>query len=99
MTVAYLSLWRGVRPRRPSRANLVRLLEAVAVEYGVTVEDITGPLRTSWEVEPRHAFCWRAHQEGYSFPAIALAIKRRDHTTVMHACKAHAKRLIQDIAA
>lgn len=62
-------------------------LRAAADLYGVTVEEITGPLRGDRNtITARQVACWLLRQVGHSYPVIAATIGR-DHTTVMHACR------------
>lgn len=89
-----LSLWRGllvVPPRGVTRDEIAR---EVAARYGVTVAAMKGPSRKKVFVVARQEAMWRmveAHR--WSTPQIGHWFGDRDHTTVLHGHKAHARRL------
>lgn len=60
----------------------------VARRYGVTVDEIEGDRRTKRISQARHIAIYLARElTDSSYPAIGRAFGRRDHTTVMHACR------------
>jgi chromosomal replication initiator protein len=62
------------------------ILEVTSLMFGFSVEDLLGPTRWRNLVRARHfAIYVCRHQMGLSYPAIAKAFNRQDHTTVMHA--------------
>lgn len=79
----------------PSRR--LRLHDAPTVEfciaitslaYGVPVSSLKGDTRRSDIVRVRHAGMWCARElTGRSLPFIGERFGKRDHTTVMHACR------------
>lgn len=73
------------KARLGKRANLPDLLEAVAVEFGVTTKDIQGTSKCQTEAVPRHVLMWVARQEGYALKACGMIAGRKDHSTVTHA--------------
>lgn len=104
-----VSLWRhdtiqhrptggyGVNVRPEDRDAIII---AVAAERGVKPYEILGQSRIRPIAQARQEVMWRLRQittsDGapkHSFPAIAKAMGGLDHTTVLHAVKAHAKRL------
>jgi chromosomal replication initiation ATPase DnaA len=100
MTVV-LSLWRGpmLIPASPHRSarDIVR---EVAEGNGLTVDDLTGPSRLRYVCYARHEAMWLIRQvkasDGkprFSMPFIGSLLGGRDHTTVLHGIREHAKRL------
>jgi chromosomal replication initiator protein len=60
-------------------------LQATSTKFGFTVEALLVS-RVTDLVKARHiAMCVCRHQMGLSYPTIAFALNRRDHTTAMHA--------------
>lgn len=74
--------------------NVLRhLLRAVADKHGITVAEIMSGERWKHIVLARHEFCYLARVEiGRSLPAIGRFI-HRDHSTVLHAVRAHQERM------
>ena len=77
-----------------TRVTLKAVLRAAANASGLTVDELCGPGRHEPLVIWRHAAMAVARQQvcqrdgtQISFPAIGHAFGRRDHTTVMHACR------------
>ena len=82
--------WRAGRPllrlaRRPY--GLAAIISLVAEEEGLTVEQMLGPGRQQGVVEARRRAAWAMRNEGYTVVAIAEALRRRDHSTVVHLLK------------
>lgn len=70
-----------------SKKRLVReIMRDVAQETGVPVHTLCGASRSAHHVVARWEVMARARKAGWSYPQIGRQIKR-DHTTVMHACK------------
>jgi chromosomal replication initiator protein len=62
------------------------ILRETATMFRFTVEEILGPARWRGLVRARHLAMYLCRtQMGLSYPAIARAFNREDHTTVMHA--------------
>lgn len=83
------------------RSMLADIAYTVAEDYGVSVEDLQGPRRTSALVEARQCFMWRADQvvQGERKRWSRCEIGRylaRDHTTVIHGVRRHEKRLVEE---
>src|SRR5262249_54835068 len=84
-----------------SRSDLKRsrdILQAVCSIWAVTLEDLQSKSRRPSIVEPRHAamatiagLC-----QGLSLFYISSLLGRRCHTVVLHACRAHDRRLQTD---
>ncbi|MDR1648966.1 MAG: chromosomal replication initiator protein DnaA [Synergistaceae bacterium] len=58
----------------------------VAEHFGISIEDLTSPKRTAEITQARHIamyLCRKVANLGYQ--SIALAFKKKDHTTVLHA--------------
>lgn len=69
-----------------------RIAREVAEEYGVTVENLRGPVKTNMLVEARWEAFSRIRAVGrFSLPQIG-AFFNRDHTTVLHGLRRHAER-------
>ena len=73
--------------------NAREILSTVARSHGVKVADIKGPGRFRSQVFARQDAMWRLYSTGrYSFPEIGRFLNR-DHSTVIHGVRVHAKRL------
>ena len=67
----------------------VAAIIAVTAEYfGITVDDITGPSRSRMLVTARQIAMYLCREmTDLSLPKIGAEFGKRDHTTVMHACR------------
>ena len=63
-----------------------RRLDAVAVEFGVSREQIVGPSRKAAIAAVRHTAMLRCHLAGASYPLIG-SMFARDHTSVIQAVR------------
>lgn len=62
------------------------VIESTANMYGVTTDDILSNGRRADLILPRHTIMYVLRKDlGLSFPKIAQIMKKKDHTTVMHA--------------
>lgn len=78
----------------PTVPSVTRIKIAVAAEYGVSVIDLESDRRALAVARPRQAAMWLCRRlTGRSLPEIGRMFGGRDHTTVMHACKAVERRL------
>jgi hypothetical protein len=69
----------------PARAR--KIIAEVAAAYELTPEDLTGPRRFKYLMEPRWLAMRRIREElGYSFPHIGRLFNR-DHSTVVWAIR------------
>lgn len=70
-----------------------QIIAEVARKHGLGVKDLTGPHRASNVVLARNEAVWRMRTETkLSFPQIGLKFGR-DHTTMLHSYRQHAKLL------
>lgn len=106
MTVTYLSLWKGEVPAPPKSSIAIRqdifdqVLAEVCAGSSVRPRDLVGDSRLRPIVHKRQEAMYRlrklACEDGsprYSLPVIGDKFGGRDHTTVLHGVRAHAKRL------
>ena len=78
----------------PSIPSITRIKMAVAEEYGVSAIDLESDRRARAIAHPRQAAMWLCRRlTGRSLPEIGRHFGGRDHTTVMHACRAVERRL------
>ena len=67
---------------------LIEVIAAASDVYGVSADLIVSGSRSRRHVEARHAAMYVAREStGLSYPVIASAFGRRDHTTVLHAVR------------
>jgi hypothetical protein len=70
------------------------ILSEVAKKHGVSVDDIKGKSRKPYISNARFEAAYRLRREvGFSFNRIGIILGRRDHSTIIHAVRTHAKRL------
>jgi len=75
------------------------VLADVAERHGVDFDDITGPSRVRELVHARQEVAWKVRQAQtacfeprFSLSQIGTWLGGRDHTTILHAIRAHEKR-------
>lgn len=88
------SLWRGMIevPDPPDHRTKPQILADVCLRYEVAVEDVLSGSRWKPVSRARQAFMAEAYATGrWSQPQIG-AFLGRDHTTVLHGLRAHARR-------
>ena len=61
--------------------------DAICAEFGITRDEMVSASRLPKFVRPRHIAMAKARETGASFPKIAKAFARKDHTTIIHACR------------
>lgn len=82
----------GDGARALARAEII--LEATSVVYGVPVDMIRSKSQKAYVVEARDEACYRIRQEtDLTLGAIARAVGRTDHSTIISAIKRHERRL------
>lgn len=82
---------------RPRHFSPKRIIDVVANRYSVSVEDIMSPKRDKEIVFPRHIAMFLLRDELHlSFPKIAVALGRKDHTTAMHSVEKISRELSLD---
>lgn len=70
------------------------LLEAVAADYGLTPDDLTGPCRMHRIAHPRQELMWLLYRQGnMSLPQIGRFLGGRNHTTIKHGVERHQERI------
>jgi chromosomal replication initiation ATPase DnaA len=74
-----------------------KLAMAVAKKHGLKYSDLKSPRRQNHLVRARQEAMWLIRKEcpGLSLPAIGRLFGGKDHTTVLHACRVHAKRVAE----
>ena len=81
------------RARLEIRQHWRDIVRQVCAKHGLHIDDLTGPRRSKKVSYPRQEAMYRMRMETpLSYPAIGARLGDRDHTTVMHGVKAHAKR-------
>lgn len=66
-----------------------QILDAVARHFGVTVEELQGKARHKQIVAPRHLAMYLLREDArLSYPQIGAMLGGRDHTSVLHGCRA-----------
>ncbi|MEX0668689.1 MAG: chromosomal replication initiator protein DnaA [Candidatus Saccharimonadales bacterium] len=75
----------GTPTSRKNRLTDKQVVDRTAKFFGVSTDDLMGPRRERGVSEPRQIAMYLMRQELHlSFPAIAKAVGRKDHTTAMH---------------
>lgn len=67
--------------------TMTGIVRAVCAVTGYPKQHVTGKARDRHLIEARRAICVLGREAGYSYSRIAIAIGRRDHTTVTHHCR------------
>jgi chromosomal replication initiator protein len=77
----------GVVPRRRT-LTATTIIEKTAAYFNLQPSDITGSKRDKDIVVPRQIAMYLIHEElGLSYPKIAVALGKRDHTTAIHSVR------------
>jgi chromosomal replication initiator protein len=76
---------------RASRVRMARIIALVATARGVTPDEIRGDRRMQCIVRPRHEAMYLARCAGWTYPEIGRAFGGRDHSTVIHGVRKHAR--------
>ena len=92
-------LYPDLKPR--GRATTVReIQEQTAAAFGISVEALLSSSRAGSLTWPRHIAMYLARElTDQTLPAIGRAFGGRNHTTVLHAYKRTAERIVDDAAA
>jgi chromosomal replication initiator protein len=86
----------GAGARKPSVADITA---AACDQFGLTRAELLSPSRTPRIAGPRQIAMYLARElTGESLPAIARQFGRRDHTTILYACRRTASRIATDPA-
>lgn len=93
MSEPILSLWRGEIHLRKTITGR-QIAREVAARHGLTLEDFESPTRRRAIAWPRQEAMWAIRQNTHlSYPQIARIFRKKDHTTIIHGERAHAKRI------
>ncbi|MDR2176195.1 MAG: chromosomal replication initiator protein DnaA [Synergistaceae bacterium] len=80
-------------------ATISGIQNLVAEHFGINIEDLTSSKRTAEITQARHIAMYLCREvAGLGFQSIALAFKKKDHTTVLHAYNKVGKDLKNDIS-
>ncbi len=75
----------GATPNRKSRLTDKQIVDKTAKFFDIAADELIGPRREKTISQPRQIAMYLMRQELHlSFPAIAKAVGRKDHTTAMH---------------
>lgn len=75
----------GDRPTQPKRLTEKQVVERTAKYFEIDIDEITGPKRNKAIVVPRQIAMYLLRSELHmSFPKVATALGRKDHTTAIH---------------
>lgn len=78
----------------PTRSHLRAILRDVLASHNMDEATIRAKSRLRPIVRARQEFMYLAHKiHGYSLPHVGQFLGGMDHTTVLHGCRAHARRL------
>jgi len=81
------------RKRRRKKNPAAEIIEQVAEKHDINPIDIIGPWRGRLVIPARFEAAYRMRAEtNHSYPKIGKILGGRDHTTIMHAVKTHAKK-------
>ena len=88
MEVAQAALHDMLEKKNQRVINAESITKAVCSFYSLTPEDLTGPSRRRDVTMPRQIAMYLIREmTSMSLPQIGAAFGKRDHTTVLHACK------------
>ena len=80
----------------PHRRSMREIAADVAARHGLTLDELKSPQRARRIAWPRQEAMKEIYDTGrFSLPQIGGFFGGRDHTTVLHAIRAHAKRLAE----
>lgn len=75
----------GARPNQPKRLTQKAVVERTARYFSIEIDELTGPKRDKDIVVPRQIAMYLLRSELHlSFPKVARALGRKDHTTAIH---------------
>ena len=87
---------RRLPPAARYSAGAAEVFDFTAMTFSISREEILAPDRSRQFSRPRMAAYWLTREVlGLSYPQIARAAKRRDHTTILHGCRETARRLAE----
>lgn len=87
----------GARINRKQRITDKHIIDKTARYFNITTHELTSARREKTIAEPRQIAMYLLRNElHYSFPAIARAVGRKDHTTAMHSVQKIEEALTRD---
>ncbi len=90
MTMENVSVWLKdlLHDTRSGPVNIGLIQQLVSETFGITIEDLLSPKRTADLALARQVAMYLArNRTGESLQQIGYAFNKKDHTTVIHACK------------
>lgn len=95
--MSVLSLWKGELqpPHMPPHLPTMREIAALVAErHGLTLDDLTGPVRKRRVAHPRQEAYSLIRATGrYSLPRMGMFFGNRDHTTILDGLRNHEARV------
>jgi len=80
--------------REPERMTAAKIIREVALEYGLTPNDLKSHRRDAYVCEARFKAIYRMRQETLmSLPMMGRALGGRDHTSALHALRTYQERM------
>ena len=76
--------------------TILDCIKATAKAFGITVRELRWGGRAHFQSHPRQAAMLLARWEGFAFERIGRALGNRDHSTIVHGCRAAEKRFDAD---
>lgn len=91
--MAYLSLWHGLQPGGARPATMAEYLAEVSQRSGFSIAELKGLRRRKALNAARQEAMWLMYETGrWSSTQIGWFLGNRDHTTILHGCRAHEAR-------
>lgn len=87
----------GINGLGPSGVAMHTVARAMAEQYGMTLDDLSGSSRISSVSHARQHIMAELVEAGFSTPRIGHMLNR-DHSTVIHGAKAHRERVEREAA-
>lgn len=82
-----------VLPPPKNCKTVKQILDEVAAKHGIKLWELQSPRRAVPVVAARQEACYRLRfEKRLSLPEIGRKLGGRDHTTILHGCRAHARR-------
>lgn len=96
----------GSPPVRYRPRTMRAIAERVAAKYDLSLDELRGDGRHKYVSRPRQEAMWEMRQvrcadgsQRFSLPMIGQFFGDRDHTTVLHAVRAHERRQLKALVA
>lgn len=86
-------------PPQPVRKMIPHIAKEVCLKHGVTKAQITGEVRQLYVARARQEIMWRCMRElPHATTTLVGTFLNRDHTTVIHGCRKHQRRVDAGLA-